>query len=193
MAQLTPFACAASSVSCLWRTCDVAGACEDTYTALSQLANGLTPCFSYAAESRYVLVQRAVARRKLRNLLQYTVFARTDKYHIAATTANTTASHTLQTQEATAAAVQECQYTISSEKAKFARWRAENTRRKHNYIPFAIALLKVLAEKGQLEGLMEKARNKTDEAVAAASKRKAAAAGLSSDDRGSSSSSSSAQ
>jgi Ubiquitin carboxyl-terminal hydrolases len=109
------------------------------------------------------------------------------------TAANTAATHTVQTQEATAAAIQECQYTISSEKAKFARWRAENTRRKHNYIPFAMALLKVLAEKGQLEGLMEKARKKTDEAVAAASKRKAAAAGLSSDDHGSSSSSSSAQ
>jgi len=35
-------------------------------------------------------------------------------------------------------------------------WRIENKRRRFNYIPLAVALLKVLSEKGELNGLVEK-------------------------------------
>jgi len=44
---------------------------------------------------------------------------------------------------------------IAIEDNKFVGWKAENIRRRHNYVPFAYALLKALSEKGKLKGLVD--------------------------------------
>ncbi|KAL3656222.1 hypothetical protein V7S43_018947 [Phytophthora oleae] len=56
------------------------------------------------------------------------------------------------------------QADLAAEQQKRENWALENKRRKHNYIPFIIQLLKTLAEKKQLEPLI---KQQLDERIAA--------------------------
>eukprot|EP01006_Ploeotia_vitrea_P048251 TRINITY_DN67210_c8_g9_i1.p2 TRINITY_DN67210_c8_g9~~TRINITY_DN67210_c8_g9_i1.p2 ORF type:complete len:313 (-),score=44.09 TRINITY_DN67210_c8_g9_i1:1028-1966(-) len=46
---------------------------------------------------------------------------------------------------------------------RWQQWKSENRRRRHNYIPFIVSLLQLLSERGDLSGLIEKAKEKTKE------------------------------
>ncbi len=49
------------------------------------------------------------------------------------------------------------------EGAKAAAQRTENSRRRHNYLPFIIEVLKVLAEKDRLVDVVKKAKERSAE------------------------------
>ena len=46
------------------------------------------------------------------------------------------------------------------EQQKAEQWKVENRRRKHNYVPFIVNLLKLLAERGELMPLVEAAKSR---------------------------------
>ena len=50
--------------------------------------------------------------------------------------------------------------SIEDEEVKRKRQKAENVRRKHNYLPLIVELLQMLAEKGQLQPMYEKAKQR---------------------------------
>jgi len=66
----------------------------------------------------------------------------------------------------------ELQGLIANEDDKFAKWKKQNTRRRHNYIPFLLELLKKTAYNGLLPDLMEDAVGRKKEKVAAMEARK---------------------
>lgn len=49
---------------------------------------------------------------------------------------------------------------IEDEQGKRKRYKIENIRRKHNYLPLIVELLKILAKNGQLSPLYEKAKQR---------------------------------
>jgi ubiquitin carboxyl-terminal hydrolase L5 len=52
---------------------------------------------------------------------------------------------------------------LSEVEEKFRLWREENIRRKHNYVPFIVAALKILAKRKKLKGLVKAAQEKDAE------------------------------
>jgi ubiquitin carboxyl-terminal hydrolase L5 len=53
---------------------------------------------------------------------------------------------------------------VASETEKNAKWKIENERRRHNYVPFIFELLKVLAKKNKLESMFDDATEKKKKA-----------------------------
>lgn len=59
---------------------------------------------------------------------------------------------------------------IEDEAAKRKRYKVENIRRKHNYLPLIVELLKILAQQGQLTAFYEKAKQRAVEREVAKAK-----------------------
>ncbi|XP_065067666.1 ubiquitin carboxyl-terminal hydrolase isozyme L5-like [Rhopilema esculentum] len=64
------------------------------------------------------------------------------------------------------------QSLITNEEDKMLRYKIENVRRKHNYLPFIMELLKILAKKGDLVTMVEKAKSSTKSLHEAKKRRK---------------------
>ena len=50
---------------------------------------------------------------------------------------------------------------LADEENKRAKWKTENIRRRHNYLPLIMELLRSLASRGELLPIYNKAREKT--------------------------------
>lgn len=59
------------------------------------------------------------------------------------------------------------QMLIQEEEEKWERYRKENVRRRHNYVPFIVELLKILAKEQKLVPLVEKAISQAEKRAAA--------------------------
>jgi ubiquitin carboxyl-terminal hydrolase L5 len=68
---------------------------------------------------------------------------------------------------ADSAALPDLEQQLRFEEQKRSRWKAENLRRKHNYLPFLINLLRELAKKGQLLPLLDAAKERARAKAAA--------------------------
>ncbi|CAG5106919.1 Oidioi.mRNA.OKI2018_I69.chr1.g3060.t1.cds [Oikopleura dioica] len=66
------------------------------------------------------------------------------------------------------------QMEIETEKEKRLTWDKDNARRKHNFMPMVVEILKQMAEKGNLVSQVEKAEERTKEAIERRKKLKAA-------------------
>merc|ERR1711874_185469 len=66
--------------------------------------------------------------------------------------------------------------TARLEELKRTKWRSENIRRRHNYLPLIMELLTSLASRGELLPIYEKAREKCQELEKKKKEKKAAAA-----------------
>eukprot|EP00462_Mataza_sp_D1_P008567 CAMPEP_0175152516 /NCGR_PEP_ID=MMETSP0087-20121206/19158_1 /TAXON_ID=136419 /ORGANISM="Unknown Unknown, Strain D1" /LENGTH=311 /DNA_ID=CAMNT_0016438959 /DNA_START=11 /DNA_END=946 /DNA_ORIENTATION=+ len=65
----------------------------------------------------------------------------------------------LEKNNASAAEKVQVEAALAAENEKYQKWKEENVRRKHNYVPFIFNLLKVLASKGKLKGLVDQAKD----------------------------------
>ena len=64
---------------------------------------------------------------------------------------------------------------LEAEERKWKAWSEDNVRRKHNYVPLLVELLKQLSRNASMDECIENAKRKRTEEVAAARKRKAEA------------------
>ena len=56
--------------------------------------------------------------------------------------------------------IEEYKEQLRDEELKHAKWKEENVRRRHNFIPLAMAILKKLAEKGKLKDAVAKGKER---------------------------------
>merc|ERR1719411_560348 len=68
--------------------------------------------------------------------------------------------------------ISEIDNLIAKEEDKRRTFKVENIRRQHNYLPFIVELLKILARKGELNEMTEKAKTLTKSRDAAQKERK---------------------
>ena len=54
------------------------------------------------------------------------------------------------------------QERLQREEQRFQKWHNDNIRRRHNFIPFVFNLLRIMAEEGRLQPLIEKGRIATE-------------------------------